>query len=553
MIHKSDRVVITGCGGMLGEAVYEVFKDSCKVYASDIDVNTPWLDRLDVSKAKDVDVYLGKVKPNYIVHLAAWTDMEYCELHPEGAYATNTGGVENVAKYAREHNIPLLYISTAGVFDGEKDEYTEYDTPNPLSVYGKSKYGGELVARTLPKSIIIRAGWMMGGGPKKDKKFINKIIKQLRAGVKELAVVNDKFGTPCHTYDLAQSIKYLLDHEAYGLYHGACDGGGSRADVARFMLEKLGLSEKVKVREVDSTFFKQNYFAARPRSEKLINIELKKIAPHLTRDWQVCLEEYLKRFNWNLWDLNTSGMDRSFYKNYFKIEKEHWLMQIRRTIVQDNLAKYLTKNPKNTKLLDFGCGSGIFVEELEKAGFDAHGVDISDEAVRFGALQGVKNLSVMDSHRINFSDNTFDVVLSMDVLEHLEDESWAIKEIERILKPGGVFVVMVPAYMFLWGVQDEVAHHYRRYTKSGLLKEVANSSSLKVVRSSYFNTFLFAPIALVRLVSRLFKIKGRESDFDLNSPVLNKILFFIFNLERKILMKVNYPFGVSILALFKKN
>ncbi len=553
MIHKSDRVVITGCGGMLGEAVYAVFKGQCQVFASDIDVNTPWLDRLDVSNAKDVDNYLQKVKPNYIVHLAAWTDMEYCELHPEGAYATNTGGVENVARYAREHNIPLLYISTAGVFDGEKDEYTEQDIPNPLSVYGKSKYGGELVAKTLPKSIIIRAGWMMGGGPKKDKKFINKIIKQLKAGVKELAVVNDKFGTPCHTYDLAQSIKYLLDHEAYGLYHGACDGGGSRADVARFMLEKLGMADKVKVREVDSTYFKQNYFAARPRSEKLINIELKKIAPHLTREWQVCLDEYLKRFNWNLWDLNTSGMDRSPYKNYFKIEKEHWLMKIRRTIVQDSLDRYLGKAPKHTKLLDFGCGSGIFVEELEKAGFDAHGVDISDEAVRFGALQGIKNLSVIDSHKINFPDNTFDVVLSMDVLEHLEDEEWALKEIERILKPNGIFVVMVPAYMFLWGVQDEVAHHYRRYTKGSLLKVVKDKTKLNTVRSTYFNTFLFTPIALVRLVSRLFKIKGRESDFDLNSPMLNKILFSIFNFERKILKKINFPFGVSILALFKKN
>jgi dTDP-4-dehydrorhamnose reductase len=552
MIHKSDRVVITGCGGMLGEAVYSVFNGKCELHASDIDVNTPWLERLDVSNSKDVDTYLEKVKPNYIVHLAAWTDMEYCELHPEGAYATNTGGVENVAKYARIHNIPLLYISTAGVFDGEKDEYIEKDTPNPLSVYGKSKYGGELVARTLPKSIIIRAGWMMGGGPKKDKKFINKIIKQLRAGVKELAVVNDKFGTPCHTYDLAQSIKYLLDHEAYGLYHGACDGGGSRADVARFILEKLNLSDKIKVKEVDSTYFKQNYFATRPRSEKLINIELKKIAPHLTRDWQICLDEYLKRFNWNLWDLNTSGMDRSFYKNYFKIEKEHWLMKIRRAIVQDNLNKYLTKDSKHTKLLDFGCGSGIFVEELEKAGYDAHGVDISDEAVRFGALQGVKNLSVIDSHKINFPNNTFDVVLSMDVLEHLEDEEWALKEIERILKPNGIFVVMVPAYMFLWGIQDEVAHHYRRYTKSALIKIINKNTKLNTIRSSYFNTILFLPIASVRLVSRLYNIKGRESDFDINSPFLNKLFYSVFNFERKLLKKINYPFGVSILAVFQK-
>jgi len=246
-------------------------------------------------------------------------------------------------------------------------------------------------------------------------------------------------------------------------------------------------------------------------------------------------------------------MDLGFYNTYFEVEKNHWLMKVRRTIVLDSLDKCLGKDSKIIKLLDFGSGSGIFVEELQRAGFDAHGVDISDEAVRFGALQGIKNLSVIDSHKINFPDNTFDVVLSMDVLEHLEDEEWALKEIERILKPNGIFVVMVPAYMFLWGVQDEVAHHYRRYTKGSLLKVVKDKTKLNTVRSTYFNTFLFTPIALVRLVSRLFKIKGRESDFDLNSPLLNKILFSIFNFERKILKKISFPFGVSILALFKKN
>ncbi|MEK7180172.1 MAG: SDR family oxidoreductase [Patescibacteria group bacterium] len=300
MLHKSDRTVITGSGGMLGEAVFEVFKDICHVYASDINLNTSWLEHLDVSSAKDVATYLHNIKPNYIIHLAALTDMEYCELNSEEAYATNMGGVKNVAEYAREHNIPLVYISTAGIFDGIKDGYMEIDTPNPLSIYGKSKYGGELIAKTLPKAIIIRAGWMMGGGPKKDKKFINKIIKQLQAGVTEVAVVNDKFGTPCYTYDLAQSIRYLLDHEAYGLYHGACDGGGSRADIARFLLECFGLTDQIKVREVDSNFFKENFFAFRPRSEKLINIELKKKASHLTRDWKICLKEYTERFNWNL-------------------------------------------------------------------------------------------------------------------------------------------------------------------------------------------------------------------------------------------------------------
>lgn len=537
---------------MLGEAVYDVFKDICHVHASDIDLNVPWLERLDVRISKDVSAYLGKVKPNYIVHLAALTDMEYCELHPEDAYATNTGGVQNVVEYARDHNIPFVYISTAGIFDGEKDEYTESDTPNPLSVYGKSKYGGELVVKTLPKSIVIRAGWMMGGGPKKDKKFINKIIKQLRAGAKELAVVNDKFGTPCHTYDLAQSIKYLLDHDAYGLYHGACQGGGNRASIARYLLECFGLMSQVRVKEVDSSYFAEHYFAKRPRSEQLLNIELKKVAAHLTRDWKICLKEYVERFNWNLWDLNTSGMERSFYKNYFKVEKEHWLMVVRRMIALDTLEANIGTGSGRTKVLDFGCGSGLFVTELAEHGYQAYGLDISEEAVKFGLLQGRRNLGVIDAHKINFPDNTFDAVFGMAVLEHLEDESWALQEIQRVLRPGGVVILMVPAYMFLWGVQDEVAHHYRRYTKGSLLKKLKESTSLKKIKSSYFNTFLFLPIAGLRLISRAFGIKGRGSDFDINSSFLNKLFFAIFNAERRVLVHTSFPFGVSILAVMKK-
>lgn len=236
-------------------------------------------------------------------------------------------------------------------------------------------------------------------------------------------------------------------------------------------------------------------------------------------------------------------------------------MQIRRAIVSDNLATYLTGKPhqhknqtaaQHSKILDFGCGSGLFVEELAQAGFDSYGIDISSEAIKFGQLRGIKNLSVIDSHKIDFPNNTFDAVLTLDVLEHLEDTEWALAEMERVLKPGGVVVVMVPAYMFLWGVQDEVAHHYRRYTWKLLSSEIRRATSLSIIRHSYFNTILFTPIALVRLLSRLFRIRGRESDFDLNSPLLNKILFGIFNFERKLLKKMNFPLGVSVLAVLRK-
>ncbi|PIS06122.1 MAG: NAD(P)-dependent oxidoreductase [Candidatus Buchananbacteria bacterium CG10_big_fil_rev_8_21_14_0_10_33_19] len=297
---KNDVVLITGCGGMLGEAVYSQFKDVCKVFATDIDLNESWLEHLDVTDHNEVKILTEKIKPDYILHLAALTDMEYCELNPKESYTVNAGGVENLAWYAHSNNIPFLYISTAGIFDGKKDVYNELDKPNPQSIYARSKYVGELVAKSLSKSIVLRAGWMVGGGPKKDKKFVNKVIKQIQNGCKELFVVDDKLGTPCYTYDLAKSMFYLLNEEKTGIFHGACEGSGSRYDVAEFLLEKLGLKNKIKLTKVDSFYFKKEFFAPRPYSEKLTNIKLKELNSELTRDWKQCLGEYLEKFDWKV-------------------------------------------------------------------------------------------------------------------------------------------------------------------------------------------------------------------------------------------------------------
>jgi len=287
---------------MLGEGVYAQLKQNYEVFATDIDTNEPWLDYLDVSDSERVLEYGQRLRPDFLVHLAALTDMEYCEKHPEHAYKTNAEGTKNLVNLARELDVPLVYISTAGIFDGEKYEYSESDDPlppAPLSVYGKSKYEGEVAARAWPKSIIVRAGWMMGGGPKKDKKFINKIIKQLKAGALELSVVNDKLGTPTYTYDMAKVIEYLLEHRLYGIYHGVCDGGGgSRQDVAVAILKGLGLTDRVKIQVVSSDFFRETYFAPRPASERLTNQKLKTLNSQLTRNWRECLKEYLEKFDW---------------------------------------------------------------------------------------------------------------------------------------------------------------------------------------------------------------------------------------------------------------
>lgn len=294
------KVLITGCGGMLGEAVYPLLKNKYDIYATDINSNEPWLERFDVADAEVVLTRGLEIKPDFIIHLAALTDLEYCELHPEIAYEVNTEGTVNMTELARRLDATLVYISTAGIFNGSKHEYVEDDQPNPLCVYGKSKYQGELAARSWNKSIVIRAGWMMGGGPGKDKKFVGKIIERLCGGISELPLVNDKFGSPSYTYDLAKIIDYLLERRCYGVYHGTCDGSGNRYDVGQFILECTGLKDRVRTISVGSDHFSKSYFTSRPASERLNNDKLKAINPELTRDWRECLKEYLEKFDWGI-------------------------------------------------------------------------------------------------------------------------------------------------------------------------------------------------------------------------------------------------------------
>ena len=157
--------------------------------------------------------------PDYLFHLGAHTNLEYCEKEVDDAYLTNTLSVENATFIANYLDIPLLYISTAGIFDGNSDTYDDWSLPNPLGIYARSKYMAELfVKENAKRYLICRAGWMMGGGPKKDKKFVNKIINQLKDGAKEIFVVNDKMGTPTYTYDFAKNVELLISKEFWGLY-----------------------------------------------------------------------------------------------------------------------------------------------------------------------------------------------------------------------------------------------------------------------------------------------------------------------------------------------
>ncbi|WQJ53637.1 MAG: nucleotide-sugar epimerase [Wendovervirus sonii] len=296
---KEDKkkIYISGCGGMLGDAFYNVFKNDYILKCTDKAITSDWLSYCDF---RDFDNYkkdITEFKPDYLFHLGAYTDLEWCENNIDETFLVNAKCVENAVNIANELDIPILYISTAGIFDGNKEFYDEDGIPNPLDIYAKAKYAGEqYVIQHAKKYLICRAGWMMGGGPNKDKKFINKMMNQIKSSATELYVVNDKDGTPTYTYDFAETVKALIENEHYGLYNCTCKGLTSRFEVAQEMLKILNLENSVKLIPVSSDYFKEEYFAPRPACERLISKKLDDINCNKMRDWKIALNEYLTKF-----------------------------------------------------------------------------------------------------------------------------------------------------------------------------------------------------------------------------------------------------------------
>lgn len=294
---NEKRIYIAGCGGMLGEAFHKVFSKDYELRCTDIDVNEPWLSMLDFRNGDAYARDVAEFQPDYLFHLGAHTDLEYCETHQDDVYLTNTLAVENAVYISNRLEIPMLYISTAGIFDGAKEIYDDWDQPNPLGVYARSKYAGErFVEQNVRRHLVCRAGWMMGGGPKKDKKFIQKLMQQLKEGATELFVVTDKLGTPTYTHDFARNVKLLLQQELWGLYNMVCSGVTGRFEVATELVKLLSLDSQVKITPVSSDYWKEIYFADRPPSERLIDRKLDLRGLNIMRDWRVCLAEYLDNY-----------------------------------------------------------------------------------------------------------------------------------------------------------------------------------------------------------------------------------------------------------------
>ena len=280
------KMFVTGAAGMVGSYVRDVFKE-WELVLTDI---VGGYERVDVGEMDGVRGAIERARPDVVLHLAAATDVDRCEIDPAWAHRSNAIGTDNVARACQDVGATLVYISTGSVFSGEKpDAYVESDPTGPVNVYAKAKLDGEhAVQGRFSRAYIVRAGWMMGGGAR-DTKFVGKMAEFVATGRTPLRAVADMRGTPSYARDLLGAIERLLATDAYGLYHAANEGTCTRYDMALAIREALGRPDIV-VEAVDSSAFPLP--APRPRSEAIRSLALERLglAP---RPWREALHEYV--------------------------------------------------------------------------------------------------------------------------------------------------------------------------------------------------------------------------------------------------------------------
>jgi SAM-dependent methyltransferase len=236
-----------------------------------------------------------------------------------------------------------------------------------------------------------------------------------------------------------------------------------------------------------------------------------------------------------------------------EVEDKHWWYVGRRRIISaflkricDELREEGTGEPR---ILDIGCGTGGNLEALSSFG-RAEGVDISSEALDFCRARGLNNVRQGAAETLPYESESFDLVTGLDVVEHLDDDVAGLKEMRRVLRPGGRMLLFVPAFRFLWGVQDDVSHHRRRYTLKELKRRL-QQAGMRVERASYANITFFGPILVGRLFMRLTKLRP-ASENNVNVSALNNAFGGIFGAESWWLSRMNFPFGVSIICVAKR-
>jgi SAM-dependent methyltransferase len=241
-------------------------------------------------------------------------------------------------------------------------------------------------------------------------------------------------------------------------------------------------------------------------------------------------------------------MERALYDRFAEVEHKHWWFVAYRRIIAGVIASLGL--PRDAKILDAGCGNGGNLAMLSQFG-EVYASEMDGEAAKRSVdkriAKAVKHEALPE--QCSFDNNFFDLIVMLDVLEHIKDDGKALGVLRDKLKTGGKLLVAVPAYMFLWSGHDVANHHWRRYTRAGLRRVIASAGFVNGY-ASYFNVCLFPAAALGRFIKR---IKGDGShDLAMPAPWLNRALTSLFGNEALFIPKISFPFGVSLMAIATK-
>lgn len=281
------KIMITGCNGQLGRAMNQQYAGSTEYELVNTDVG-----ELDITKVEKVLEMVREVKPAAIINCAAYTNVDKCETETDLAYKINAIGARNLAIAASDVNAKLMHVSTDYVFPGDVSEHplTEFDAVCPKSAYGRTKLAGENFVRNFAdRYFIIRTAWLYGDG----HNFAKTMLK-LSENNDKIGVVMDQVGTPTSALELAKAIKYLVETDNYGLFHGTCEGDTNWAEFAATVLRLAG--RKTEIEPISSEEYKRRFpaSASRPAYSILENYMLKLTTDFQFAHWQDAIEVYMK-------------------------------------------------------------------------------------------------------------------------------------------------------------------------------------------------------------------------------------------------------------------
>lgn len=284
---EKQKILVTGANGQLG---YRINKD----LGGDFDLILTDADTMDITKPEEIEEIFSKHRPDYIIHGAAYTQVDAAEEKKGLCYKINTEGTKNIAEISQKYGSTLIYISTDFVFDGEKKSpYIEEDTAKPLSVYGDSKYQGEKsIEEICEKYFIIRVAWLFGELPE-NYPGSNFVETMIRIGLERetLTVVNDQIGSPTNTKDLVFLIKRIIENQSqdFGIYHLSGEGECSWYDFAKEIFRLKNIT--VNLKPISSNDYPQK--AKRPCYSYLSKAKTNRTFGIKVRPWQEMLKEYL--------------------------------------------------------------------------------------------------------------------------------------------------------------------------------------------------------------------------------------------------------------------